>query len=95
MSTFINIQVNVDNDAFNDRLTDELCNVVDIPSIVGHVSDAGIGNSIKLHDSNGNTCGKAWMTDGSEFTDGEIVAAWGQLKREIQKLSATIRRLGE
>ena len=88
MTTYINIQVNVDNDTFVDRLTDELCDVVDIPSIVSRVSDAGIGSSVNLHDSNGNTCGKAWISDKTEQ-----MAVWADLRTEIKKLTATLRQL--
>ena len=64
--TSINIKVNIDNDAFCDRLTEELAGVLNTSDIVNRVSEAGLDARIKLLDSNGNTCGEAWVSDAPE-----------------------------
>lgn len=64
----INIQINTDNAAFDDRLTDELSFILDARKIINQLADSadtnGFGHScIKLFDSNGNTVGMASVSD--------------------------------
>lgn len=58
----ITIKVNIDNDAFQDRLSEELQSVLNAPQIVNRLcGDECVGEPprIPLFDANGNKCGHA------------------------------------
>ena len=58
--TTIHITVNIDNDAFQDRLAHELAYVLRIRRLVARLAD---DSPINLRDSNGNTVGAAWISN--------------------------------
>ena len=66
MSTFIQIAVNIDGDAFTDRLEDELRHVLDANRIVNGLAEAS-GRRIVLTDSSGRACGNARLTSVESF----------------------------
>ncbi len=56
----ITIRICIDNDAFVDRLSEELQTILDAPSITNRLCEADDLARINLLDSNGNTVGHAY-----------------------------------
>lgn len=57
--TTIRISVDIDNDAFVDRLTEELQRILNASDIINRTWDEGPNVRVPLRDINGNTCGYA------------------------------------
>lgn len=59
----IHIEICIDNDAFQDRLSEELQDILNAPSIINRLCEtASNSERVPLRDTNGNTVGHAWVS---------------------------------
>ena len=77
--TAIKIVIGIDNDAFNDRLSEELQHCLNAADIVNALAECMTGDACTIRDSNGEACGYAvTLTERSHTAEyGEFILANG------------------
>lgn len=62
MSRYLHISIDTLAPAFNDRLSEELAEVLNAPDIINRLCES-LYPTIKLETTAGEPCGSAWVTD--------------------------------